>query len=502
MTAKFVRICVIVLTLFIAWLTFAFPTVYAANNCTWTGTVSTDWANASNWDNCIGASPGYTDTATIGSVVSGNYPTVSATTSVGTVTINNGGTLTYNGGTGVTFDISTFNINDGGRYIHNSGTTKPVTGNNRTFATNSTVEIKDWANSTGSALPAFGNLTINAPGAVQLSGYLNNVKGNLTKKDAGDFRLATTQVVSLDITGNFDIQAGTVTIQSGTTSNTASINLSGNMSLASGTTFQRGTSATVLWSFAIGGNWSNNGTWTPGNSSVTFNKIGTATLSKNGVGSTETFNNVTINSSTILNIGDDFIKATGTFTNNGTLERQSPAQDLSSGAKTYKDALGADTVIITQTSGALGNTSVSILMNQSIQTQTCGGQPLGLDGNTVTRSWDITPAGTGSALVKLYIPDGELNGNTIGNLAFYHCNGTDWEKIATTSGSDGGGNYIQGEMSSFSPLGAGPASGTTAVTLSSFTAHTPNSNVSLSIILSGLGIFGLASFWLARNKRG
>ncbi len=79
-----------------------------ADTFTWTGTVSTDWNTAGNWNK--GAVPRSIDNAVIAATA--NQPTLTANVTVTTVTINSGANLTLNG-----FNLTCSSITNGGNFI-------------------------------------------------------------------------------------------------------------------------------------------------------------------------------------------------------------------------------------------------------------------------------------------------------------------------------------------------------------------------------------------------
>src|ERR1700674_115012 len=99
--------------------------------CTWTGTLTTDWATPGNWSGVGCVTPAPADTVTIPSPPV-NQPTIStAAGSVGAISINSGATLTVaSGGSITTTASSTVNGQltvSGGTYTLN-GASMTVTG--------------------------------------------------------------------------------------------------------------------------------------------------------------------------------------------------------------------------------------------------------------------------------------------------------------------------------------------------------------------------------------
>ncbi len=478
--------------------------VFAAT-CVWTGAVDTAWSNAGNWTDCGGGVPGSTDTAVIGPAT--NSPIVTASTTVGMVIIQNGGILTYNGGTGVDFVITTFNIESGGKYVHNRAAQRPLTSSGRNFDANSTVEIQSLSSS--SAYPSFGNLIINNPATVQMSGYLGTVNGGLTKQNTGEFRLATTQAIDLTISGNLDIQGGTLTIQSGTTTNTATVIVNGNISIASGTTIQRGSSATGPWSFNIAGNWSNSGTFTPGNSTVTFHGSSAQTIGGSGA---TTFNNLTINNPSGVTLNNN-ATVTGTLTlASGDLNTGSNTLTLGSAATVTGsgDVVGnvqRAHAFNTGTNYAFNNantlvnfSSVTNGASPSIVVNLSKSAPAGLT-TAVPRTYAITPTlNSYNATLQLGYKDSETGGMTEANLRAWRHNGTRW--VLQPGGVDTTNNYVYASnVTAFSNWAITDNGAPTAVTLSALDARADAPNALPFVGLGALAVIVLSGvLWRGRAK--
>ncbi len=504
MKAKLVRVGVLVVW---AWAGFVLsPMPARAATCTWTGAVSTNWATAGNWSDCGSGVPGGSDTAVIGPAT--NNPIVSADTTVGTVTIQNGGLLTYNGGTGVTFSITTFNIEDGGKYIHNRAAPTPLnTATNRNFSPSSTVEIQAFAAPTG-AQPAYGNLIINNTSTVQMSGNLGTVNGTLTKQNTGEFRLATTQEVALAIGGNLDIQGGSITVQSGATSAAASVSVAGSVSIGSGTTLQRGNSATGSWTFSVAGNWTDNGTCTAGNSTVTFN--GTSAQSIGGTSAT-TFNHLTINNSAGVTLNSS-PTVTGTLTlTSGDLNTGSNTLTLGSAATVAGsgDVVGNVRRAHTFSTGTnyqfnnaqtlINFGSITNGASPSIVVNLTKSAPSGLT-TAVPRVYAITPTDISSynATLQLGYKDTETGGMTEANLRAWRYDGARWALQA--GGVDTANNYVSAtNVTMFSNWAITDNGAPTAVTLSSFDARADAANAVPLVGLGALAAMALgAGVWWRR----
>lgn len=433
-------------------------------------------------------------------------------TTFNTLTIANGSTITANTAPTVT----TFNINNGGRYIQttNSGI---VPGTTRNFGVSSTYE---WRTGGGATFPSasgisFGNLVINTTaGNNSAAGNLTTVNGNLqiVNTTGGSYRLAATTNPTVTIAGNLIIDAGTLNFSTGTGAPT--VNVAGNVQLNGGI-LQPATSTGVPV-FNVAGNWTNNGgTFTPGTSTVVFNGGGTSTLSRTtGVGLVETFCNLTINAGTLLNTTDDYVAVSGVggcgaLTVNGQLRRQAQAQNVTgAGTWNFNDAWNLNAARLTRTSTGnndLGS-STTVTITSNLLPTTCGSVTLG--GSPVLRLYDIQPSNAGpynQYTLRLYYRTSnpnESNGNTIDNLAIYHCNGTTWTRLPGTGGSDANGSYVEVTgVNTFSPFGIGGGPGApTAVTLSTFSAR-PDFSINYTIpvfIFSLLFLMAAGAYMLWR----
>lgn len=197
----------------------------------------------------------------------------------------------------------------------------------------------------------------------------------------------------------------------------------------------------------VAGDWTNNGTFGAGTSTVTFNKAGTSAY---GGASTTTFNNVVVSGGTTLDVGTNALfSATGSVTNDGTLRQSKTVSgatvsflNVTDGASTAK-YYGVDI----STANDLGSTTVAVSGNQTC-TQA--------NGYPVSRCFEISPASAASSDITFYFRDAELQtGQTLTSLKIWHYNGSTWDEVTKGATGDlGGGNlYVQGTgISSFSPF--------------------------------------------------
>ncbi|MBI2863145.1 MAG: SBBP repeat-containing protein [Chloroflexi bacterium] len=261
----------------------------------------------------------------------------------------------------------------------------------------------------------------------------------------------------------------------------ATVAISGSVSLTTGTLNTNG------YTLTVSGDWTNTaGTYSPASGRVIFDKAGTATLSKSGTGSTETFCNLTISrTTTVLDVSDDYIAiADGcALTNNGAIRREAPAQNATANTRlAYNDPLGYPTVALTSTGGtALGSTAITVTIGQT--PPSCNGSAFA--GTPVKRFYQVTPNATSgvSGTLRLYYAPGEANGTTASNVNLFHCGTTDgWMQVSGTAvrGTDENANkYVElAGVTTFSPFALGEGS-PTGVEVSSLAARGLSSGIAV-----------------------
>lgn len=131
-----------------------------ATNYTWTGTTSTAWSTATNWNPTTGV-PGSADNVTIPTVSSGNYPVVSSSLTItnltmtgGALTINSSAVLTTTGT--VTISGGTVTISSGSSYTASGA----ITISSGTLTCNGTVALNGTTKITGSSTAVNGSGTL------------------------------------------------------------------------------------------------------------------------------------------------------------------------------------------------------------------------------------------------------------------------------------------------------------------------------------------------------
>ncbi|MBI2865603.1 MAG: SBBP repeat-containing protein [Chloroflexi bacterium] len=285
---------------------------------------------------------------------------------------------------------------------------------------------------------------------------------------------------------------------------TATVAITGSVSLTTGTLNTNG------YTLTVSGDWTNTGgAYTANNGRVIFDKSGTATLSKSGAGSTETFCNLTVSrTTTVLDVSDDYLAiADGcSLTNNGAIRREAPAQNATNNTRlSYNDPLGYPTVALTSTGGtALGSTAITVTIGQT--PPSCNGSAFA--GTPVKRHYQVTPASTSgvSGTLRLYYPPGEANGTTASNVNLFHCGSSGgWMQVSGTAvrGTDENANkYVEvAGVTTFSPFTLGEGS-PTGVEVSSLAASALPSGIEVGWeTASELNVTGF-DLWRAEGSGG
>lgn len=318
---------------------------------------------------------------------------------------NNGGTINYGN---FTF------LNNGGLFRVSAGTVNLGTssGNSMTYLNNGKIIIEggtvnvagriqpNSGTSSGTYTQSGGVLTVNTVGSTSttrapfeinsgvpftMSGgtiivqkssshtsadYINNsATNNVTGGTLQIGNASTPAGDAIYISGSCPVYNLTI---SGTTNtelyiNTSALSVKNDLTIAAGAALNAYNN-----SFSVTGNWINNGTFTPGSGTVTFNKTGTQTL---GGTAASTFNNLTIN-------GTDVVLGT---THSSKLTSVGGTLSINSGKKLSIPANQYLTVSGTLTNNA-GNSGLVIQANSS-------------------GSGSLLDAGTGvAATVERYVP--------------------------------------------------------------------------------------------------
>ncbi|WP_264522311.1 T9SS sorting signal type C domain-containing protein [Flavobacterium sp. N1994] len=326
---------------------------------TYTSVANADWNTASTW------SPAAVPTAGDVVIINTNVTASSTPTNqVGSITVNNGFTLTLNGNY-TNPSGSSITVNSGGTLALGAALT-----NTGTTTVSGTLQINQGGSVTGTAVAYGGTTTLTYAGtstqtATAIEFPAASGPTNLTVNNSGGFRLPFSRTV-----------AGNVTVTSGDVQN-----LSG----TAVTLTMTGTSATL----AVGG--SITGTNVGSGNDINLTYAGTGTLTVNGAGSLCRFLNVTIPTATTLAIARGLEVMFGTFAINGNATLQINAGGyVSTTSPTYSSTSaliyntastsGSPYTVGTEWIGSSATAGVGIPNNVTIQGNTFITMPSGNRG--------------------------------------------------------------------------------------------------------------------------
>jgi hypothetical protein len=235
----------------------------------------------------------------------GGSPATTLNAGTGTFNFNGTGTQSITNGTSITF----FNLTD-------SNTTNPLTANN-SFNVNGTLNV----NGANAIFSPVAGAVIGGTGTLTGSGTARASRTAATPDFLSQYTITNKTLTNLLIdyngAGNQTVNnapaysrlqisgSGTKTLQGNTV-------ITSNLNIVAGSTFASGN-----FNFALGGNWTNGGTFTPGTGTVTFQgSTGTQLLTGN-----TTFFNLTLNNAgattsfgnTTTTIGNDLVASAGTM---------------------------------------------------------------------------------------------------------------------------------------------------------------------------------------------
>jgi hypothetical protein len=218
---------------------------------------------------------------------------------------------------------------------------------------------------------------------------------------------------------------------------------------------------------SLTGNWINDGTFSAGTGTVTFNQLGEQRIG----GSTATaFNNVVVeNGSTTLVPASNPPTVSGSFTVNA------------GGSVQQTQTVNNSTVAFLQLSGnryrGVDLTTTNDLGAVTVTIETVAPGGCTTEGTAspayATRCYRIEPANDNAATVRLWALTSQLNGLNETDLTVYHFDGADWQPLTAnaSTGNDGGSySYAQADTPGFSEFLLGGTSAPTAVMLSSLGA--------------------------------
>ena len=183
-----------------------------------------------------------------------------------------------------------------------------------------------------------------------------------------------------------------------------------------------------------------------------------------------TLNHVVIASGARVSTGAYVLTVNGSFSNQGVIDHADGSQYVGSAPAAFRDGLGKTAAELTATGGVdLEYTTVWVVMGEN--PPACGVEPFPV--TPVLRHFDLLPAISAEATVRLAYDPAEANGLNPDDVFIYHCNGAAWEALAgpVVRGSQGGLNYVEvAGVASFSPFALG---GQTEATPSPTPTETP-----------------------------
>lgn len=219
-------------------------------------------------------------------------PASSATITVASgTTLQVDGGLIYDGTAGITVNTGQIDVT-GDIVINNTGSGGGGSATININGSGSQAFSGNAAANTGRLC----NVTINGAGTLTLSNTIS-MAGNWTYNTGTVDASTNAATVAFCATATVDAQGSSsnmsfydVSVNAGTCTIGGIFTAARNVSISGGATLSNGSNA-----IAIGGNWSNSGTFTNTSGALTFNGSGTQTISKPGA--TETFYSLTINKS-------------------------------------------------------------------------------------------------------------------------------------------------------------------------------------------------------------
>lgn len=345
--------------------------------------------------------------------------------------------------TGTSYTANTSQVNSGGN-LYTCRTTGPA---GATAPTGTGTGISDgvctW-DYAGPAATATANVTGGSVTSLTLvtegAGYLAIPGVTILANEAGSGASYQAQVgvLSINITagGEGYLGAPLVTmgssIQIGNNTTNRVVTINGNLAFNSGATIQNGgptntAAAGAVQDFTLGGDLSAvtpisfRNEWiapvVPGNTNVTFNKAGTSTLS----GAKMTFNNLTVNSGTTLNITNEVV-ILGNLVNNGTINNSGSLTIF--GTNTGSGTIGGTgtlPVTLTNFNAKSGLSSVKVSWTTSSETNNDRFEVLkSTDGINFTKIASVKAKGPSIYSVDDYYP---FNGTNYYKLLQYDLDG-------------------------------------------------------------------------------
>lgn len=489
MQTKFLRLGLVLVAVF-ALGVFVAPKKAEAATKTWAGGTSTDWATASNWS--PSGVPAAGDDVIIGNFAPGNQPTLSASTTINSLTINGrsatigtrGGCLTINtgqtltisnnlaingssgGGTGVTCSAAnstgiiattTANIIVGGNVSLANSTGGPPEEAIIVMGSGTLSVAGNWTKGSSSTFTA-GTGTVTLNGTTQSIGGSTTTFQNLTTSGSGTKTLAVNSTVN-----------GALTVNAGTTLALSTFNLSTPTSLTMEGGATTGASITGTGALTLGGNVTvNDATTGTGGATISapvaLGATRTFTVADDGTAATDLTISSVISGATFgitkAGAGTMALSGANTFTgavtvNVGILTANTVANAgtnsaLGTGGGTPAISIGASGTL--QYTGTGHSSSRAIVLTGSGGTLDASGSgTLTLSGGVTGNTFNLVLTGTGVGVESGVI------GTTSGNVTK---NGTGTWTLSGTNTFTGGTTLSAGTLNINNSQALGTTAGT------------------------------------------
>jgi hypothetical protein len=385
--------------------------------------------------------------------------TVSSTDYFGRVQVNNSGlTLQATSNLSIMYDLT---VSAGTLDLSTFTADRESAGGTLTVANGATLKI----GGSGTFPTNYSTSTLGSTSTVEYDGtsqtVTNESYGNLTLSGSGT---KTIPASAMTVLGDFTI--------TGTSSATAADNITvnGNLTIDAGASFN---AASYL--IQVGGNFTSNGTFTPGTSTLTI-------TGSNSTISADTLNNLTVSNANGLALGRDQVVKNNLSLAGGklklgshtlTIESTASITDVSSSNYVVLDGSGSlkrkgvgsgSLVFPVGTTSSYNPVTISnsgAEADFSIHIDNSFDHPLPDPNRAVNKQWKITktggPGSTATVTLQWTAADEAAGFNRTGSIYVGHYNGTQWEQFPATFTDLGNGAYSATAtgFTSFSPFGVG-----------------------------------------------
>lgn len=313
-----------------------------------------------------------------------------------------------------------------------------ITATNGTFTFNGnpsqlsgTANLYNVIVSSGAILQLTTNSQLGIANILTLTGSLDAVNGGVPNTVAYNGTVA--QNVLSTTYHNLSLSNGNTKTANG------ALNVNGNLTIGNTTTFSAG-----AYTHTVQGNWTNNGTFTAGTSTIQMTGLNDAsiigsspttfnTLIINKTNSTNTITlgaNVNVSTLNVANgniyTGTNSITITNTRTGNGYIIGTITRTHTFTAGTSYAFESPYNTVTFS-TVGSVSSVTITVTIGA------VGDFPF---GGSINRQYNISVTGSGyTATLRLHYLDEELNGNNEASMQLWRYNGTIWNVSGKTGNS-------------------------------------------------------------------